>query len=63
MSEAEATQRVDSQPSQELKLKSAQVVIRNDGTYEEMWKQVYAAWRETFPAELKASALFGGIES
>jgi len=53
MSEAEAIQRVDSQSSQELKLKSAQVVIRNDGTYEEMWKQVYAAWRETFPAELK----------
>lgn len=51
MSEAEATQRVDSQPSQELKVKSAQVVIRNDGSYEEMWKQVNAAWRESFPAE------------
>jgi len=53
MSEAEATQRVDSQPSQELKLKSAQVVIRNDGSYEEMWKQVNAAWRETIPDESK----------
>lgn len=53
MSEAEAIQRVDSQPSQELKLKSAQVVIRNDGSYEEMWKQVNAAWRETIPDESK----------
>jgi len=53
MSEAEAIQRVDSQPSQELKLKSAQVVIKNDGSYEETWKQVYAAWSEAFPAESK----------
>ena len=53
LSEAEAILRVDAQPSQELKLKSAQVVISNDGPYEETWKQVYAAWQETFPAETK----------
>jgi len=52
LNEAEAAQRVDSQPSQELKLKSAQVVIRNDGSFEEMWEQVNAAWRETIPAEI-----------
>jgi dephospho-CoA kinase len=49
MSEMAASQRIASQPSQDGKVAAANVVIRNDGSFEETWKQVVAAWREIFP--------------
>lgn len=54
LTEAVATQRVDAQPSQEIKLQSASVVIHNQGSLEETWRQVYTAWQEAFPKETRA---------
>jgi dephospho-CoA kinase len=50
MSEAVAHQRMVSQPPQEDKVVAANFVIRNDGSFEETWKQVVSAWQEIFPA-------------
>lgn len=51
MSEAAARQRILAQPAQELKTAAANVVIRNYGSFEETWRQVYANWQKLFPAE------------
>ena len=50
MSEAAARQRIASQPPQEEKVAAANFVVRNDGSFEETWKQVVADWQEIFPA-------------
>lgn len=50
MTEAEARIRIQAQPAQEIKINAAQVVIRNDGTFEETWKQVQSGWKKLFPA-------------
>jgi len=55
MSEAEARQRIAAQPPQEQKIGAATVVIRNDGTFEETWKQVMAAWKRLVPQTLEAA--------
>lgn len=49
MTEDNAFQRISAQSSQEEKVKAAKVVIRNDGSFENTWKQVYTAWQERFP--------------
>lgn len=50
MSESTARQRILVQPPQQEKLKAATTVIRNEGSFEDTWKQVMAAWQKTFPA-------------
>lgn len=50
MSEEIARQRIGAQPSQEEKRAAANVVIHNDGSFEETWKQATAAWQTLFPA-------------
>lgn len=49
MSEAAARQRIAAQPDQVLKIDQANVVIRNDGPFEETWRQVLSAWQKLFP--------------
>ncbi len=49
LSENTAYQRILAQPSQDEKVAVANVVIRNDGSFEETWKQVVTAWHEIFP--------------
>lgn len=49
MSEAEARLRIAAQPAQEQKMALAHVVIRNEGSFEDTWKQVYWAYQRTFP--------------
>jgi len=44
MPEAAARQRIMSQPPQALKLRSAKVIIHNDGSFENTWEQVQDAW-------------------
>lgn len=44
MSEAAARQRISAQSSQKVKVRSANVVINNDGTFDKAWEQVQAAW-------------------
>ncbi len=45
-----ARQRIGAQRTQEEKMAAASVVIRNDGSFEETWAQVSAAWQRQFPA-------------
>ena len=45
-SEADALQRVQVQKSQAEKLRSAKIVIHNDGNFDNAWEQVQAAWIE-----------------
>jgi dephospho-CoA kinase len=49
LAEEAARQRMSSQSSQEEKVRAAKVIIRNDGSFENTWKQVCAAWQERFP--------------
>ncbi len=51
MSEAAARQRIAAQPPQEQKIAAADIVIHNDGSFDDTWEQVVAAWRRLFPAE------------
>ena len=54
MSEAEARQRMLSQPPQEEKMKAAQVVIKNASSFEDTWRQVVGAWQKFVPVALSA---------
>lgn len=49
MNEEAALQRIQVQPPQEEKIKAADVVIRNTGSFEDTWKQVASAWQRTIP--------------
>ena len=49
MSEEAARQRISSQPPQKEKIALANAVIRNDGSFEDTWKQVSIAWQSLFP--------------
>ena len=49
MSEAAAHQRIVAQPDQRLKMEQANVTIRNEGSFEETWRQVLDAWQNLFP--------------
>ncbi|MGB9521724.1 MAG: dephospho-CoA kinase, partial [Anaerolineales bacterium] len=57
-----AMQRIKSQPPQEEKIRYAHVVIRNDSTYEDTWKQVFLAWKNIVPQieQPKANIVAGG---
>ncbi len=53
MSREEAAQRVEAQGPQTDKIALANVVIRNIGSYEDLWKQVTDNWTKTVPAAAK----------
>lgn len=50
MREEEALQRVQAQHAQKEKLAAANVVITNNGSYDDLWKQVSDAWKKIAPA-------------
>lgn len=50
MSRSQAHQRVNAQPPQLDKVKVANTVINNEGSFEDTWRQVTKAWKELFPA-------------
>lgn len=50
MTREEALARVRSQNPQEQKISAAKVVLRNTGSYEDLWKQVTSAWKQISPA-------------
>lgn len=61
-----AHQRIEAQPAQKLKIDAAQVVIKNDGSFEDTWRQVANAWQRTIPpgfleTEKVVSAPKGGL--
>lgn len=49
LSREAALQRILAQPAQEEKIKRANVVIRNDKSFEDTWQQVVNAWKNLFP--------------
>ncbi|HNT23481.1 MAG TPA: dephospho-CoA kinase [Anaerolineales bacterium] len=51
MDETTARQRVTAQGSQDEKISAANVVVRNEGSFEDTWRQVNAAWKQLFPSE------------
>ena len=50
MTQDDASQRIHSQSAQKEKIAAANVVINNNGSYEELWKDVNEAWRRIGPA-------------
>jgi dephospho-CoA kinase len=50
MDDAEARQRINSQGPQSQKTAQAQVVIKNQASFEDTWRQVVEAWRRMIPA-------------
>lgn len=59
MAESEARQRITAQPPQEKKIAAADVVIQNDGDYENAWRQVHAGWHNFVPSEMAESLAAG----
>jgi dephospho-CoA kinase len=49
MTPEDALQRVHSQSAQKEKLAAAKVVITNNSSFDELWKQVNDAWQKLFP--------------
>jgi len=49
MSQEQALERVRMQSAQDAKVAVANIVITNTGSYDELWKQVNAAWKEVIP--------------
>jgi len=50
LSTAAARQRITMQPAQEKKVAAADVVIHNNGSFEDTWRQVASAWQRIFPS-------------
>ncbi len=50
MSRGDALQRIEFQNDQHSKLSAAQVVIQNNGSFEETWKRVVSEWKKINPA-------------
>ncbi len=50
LSEVVARQRIAAQPPQEEKIGAADMVIRNDSTFEDTWHRVVEAWQKILPA-------------
>ena len=51
MSHDDALQRVEVQSAQKEKLDAASVIITNNGSYDDLWKQVSEAWKGISPAQ------------
>jgi dephospho-CoA kinase len=51
MSATESRNRMDAQSPQSEKIAAADLVIKNDGSFEDTWKQVQAGWDQLFPED------------
>jgi dephospho-CoA kinase len=49
MNAEEARRRIEGQPPQEEKIAAAQVMIKNDSSFENIWRQVVNAWKNYVP--------------
>lgn len=54
LTEADGRTRILAQPAQEKKIAAAHVVIRNEKTFEDTWRQVVTSWRKVVPASFAA---------
>jgi dephospho-CoA kinase len=57
MTEDDALQRIHSQSAQEEKIAAATVVLRNNGSIEDLWKEVSKAWKRLVPAPEAESSI------
>jgi dephospho-CoA kinase len=55
MTEADARRRIDAQPPQQKKVAAAQVVIKNNASFQETWRQVTYAWQRFVPVSIEES--------
>lgn len=55
MQAAAAQQRITAQPPQQEKLAAANFVVKNDGTFEDTWRQVQEIWNVLFPTSQTAA--------
>lgn len=51
LGQEDALQRIHSQSAQKEKLAAAKVIISNNGSYDDLWKQVGDAWKHIFPSQ------------
>ena len=51
MNQEDALQRVQMQAAQKEKLDAANLIITNNGSYDDLWKQVSEAWKQIAPAQ------------
>ena len=59
----EAVNRIHSQGAQSEKIERANTVIRNIGSYDELWKQVTSAWKRVSPTSETAPVITQKAES
>lgn len=59
MNPKNAQERISAQGSQSEKLSAANVVINNDGSFEDTWEQVLAAWQRNIPAKVVPTEVKG----
>jgi dephospho-CoA kinase len=57
MDQQTAQERITVQSAQSEKLSAAAVVIKNEGSFEETWEQVLAAWQKNIPAKVMPSVV------
>jgi len=50
LSQEEALSRIHSQGAQSEKIERANIVIRNTGSFDDLWKQVTTAWKQVSPS-------------
>ncbi|NUQ84909.1 MAG: dephospho-CoA kinase [Anaerolineales bacterium] len=50
MTREDALQRLNAQSAPEAKIAAANVVIKNNGSYEDLWRQVNDAWKRLLPS-------------
>ena len=63
LTEETAQQRILVQSPQAEKLAVANVVIRNENSFEDTWKQVVAAWQENLPARVTETKPVRAVEA
>jgi dephospho-CoA kinase len=52
MTREDALQRIHSQSAQKEKLAAAKLVINNNGSYDDLWKQVSEGWKHAAPSQM-----------
>lgn len=51
MNEKDALQRINNQPPQDVQIKTANVIIKNIGSFDDTWRQVNLAWQKFVKAD------------
>ena len=63
MSEAAVRQRMNAQSPQDQKMARADVIIRNEGSFEDTWNQVMAGWYRLIPTAEEEEVALQAIEA